>query len=259
MHPQATVDRARALSEQGVFDREVALIVGVPLRTVRNWRTSRRRVPGRGPARVPCPRCADEVTLPEPGADYAYLLGLYLGDGHIVLAGDRSKAVWRLSVWCADDWPGLVQECARAMRAIRPDNRVALRQKQGCIEVSIYSRHWPCLFPQHGPGKKHTRKIELALWQQLIVDQYPEDFARGLFHSDGYRGVNRVRRRWGNCDHWYDYPRYLFVNKSEDILQLCGETLDQLGVEWRFSKPNTISVAKRDAVARLDEFVGPKY
>ncbi len=38
MHSQATVDRARALSEQGVFDREVALIVGVPLRTVRNWR-----------------------------------------------------------------------------------------------------------------------------------------------------------------------------------------------------------------------------
>ena len=108
MHPQAMVDRARVLSELGLFDREVALIAGVPLRTVRNWRTGRRRPSGRGPARVPCPRCAEEATLPEPGADYAYLLGLYLGDGHIVLAGDRSKAVWRLSVWCADDWPGLV-------------------------------------------------------------------------------------------------------------------------------------------------------
>jgi hypothetical protein len=202
MHPQATVDRARALSELGVFDREVALIVGVPLRTVRKWRTGRRRAPGRGPARVPCPRCDEDVTLPEPCADYAYLLGLYLGDGHIVLAGDRSKAVWRLSVWCANDWPGLVQECARVMRAIRPDNQVSLRQKQGCIEVSSYSRHWPCLFPQHGPGKKHTRKIELADWQHAIVDRHPGEFARGLFHSDGYRGVNRVRRRWGNCDHW---------------------------------------------------------
>src|ERR1700728_427712 len=136
MHPQATVDRALALSGQGVLDREVALIVGVPLRTVRNWRTGRRRASGPGAARVPCPRCAEEFTLPEPGADYAYLLGLYLGDGHIVLAGGRSKAVWRLSIWCADDWPGLIQECARVMHAIRPDNRVALRQKQGCIEVS---------------------------------------------------------------------------------------------------------------------------
>ena len=66
-------------------------------------------------------------------------------------------------------------------------------------------------------------------------------------------------RMLADGDHWYEYARYLFVNESEDILRLCGETLDRLDVEWRFSKPNTISVAKRGAVARLDEFVGPKY
>ena len=60
-------------------------------------------------------------------------------------------------------------------------------------------------------------------------------------------------------DHWYAYPRYLFTNESGDILRLCGETLDRLGVAWRFSRHNTISVARREAVARLDEFVGPKY
>ena len=103
------------------------------------------------------------------------------------------------------------------------------------------------------------RKIELADWQQDIVDRCPGDFARGLFHSDGYRGVNRVCRRWDGEEHWYEYPRYLFVNYSADILRLCGRALDQLGVEWRFSKPNTISVARKEAVARLDEFVGPKY
>ena len=197
MHPQAMVDRARVLSELGLFDREVALIAGVPLRTVRNWRKGRRRAPGRGPARVPCPRCDEDVTLPEPGADYAYLLGLYLGDGHIVLAGDRSKAVTRLSVWCADDWPGLIRECARAMQAIRPDNRVSLKQKQGCIEVSSNSRHWPCLFPQHGPGKKHARKIELADWQQLIVEQYLGDCssAGSRWTGSGWSGGFRSRTR----------------------------------------------------------------
>jgi hypothetical protein len=55
------------------------------------------------------------------------------------------------------------------------------------------------------------------------------------------------------------YPRYLFVNRSADIHRLCGEALDRLGVAWRFSKPTTISVARREAVARLDELVGPKY
>ena len=49
------------------------------------------------------------------------------------------------------------------------------------------------------------------------------------------------------------------TNESGDILRFCGETLDQLGVAWRFSRPNAISVARREAVARLDEFVGPKY
>jgi len=145
------------------------------------------------------------------------------------------------------------------MRAVRPANKVMMQQQQGCHEVSSTSKHWPCLFPQHGPGKKHTRRIELETWQQAIVCEFPGDFARGLFHSDGYRGVNRVGRNWGAGERWYEYQRYLFTNHSEDILRLCGETLDRLGVAWRYSKPTTISVARREAVARLDEFVGPKY
>jgi hypothetical protein len=51
----------------------------------------------------------------------------------------------------------------------------------------------------------------------------------------------------------------MFTNESADIRALCGETLDLLGVAWRYSRRNTISVARREAVARLDEFVGPKY
>ena len=27
-------------------------------------------------------------------------------------------------------------------------------------------KHWPCLFPQHGPGRKHERKIRLEAWQR---------------------------------------------------------------------------------------------
>jgi hypothetical protein len=117
----------------------------------------------------------------------------------------------------------------------------------------------PCLFPQHGPGMKHTRKIELAAWQQVIVDRYPGDFARGLFHSDGCRGMNRVRRALADGDRWYEYPRYLFSNESQDILGLCGQALDRLEVDWRYARPNMISVAKKVAVARLDAHVGPKY
>jgi hypothetical protein len=187
------------------------------------------------------------------------LLGLYLGDGCISRAGAKAKDVWKLRIICADAWPGLIKECERAMRSIRPGNSVSIQQKPGCAEVSSCSKHWPCLFPQHGPGRKHMRTIELQASQRAIVVDSPEHFARGLFHSDGYRGISRIHRSLANSDRWYEYPRYLFTNESGDILRLCGETLDQLGAAWRFSRRNAISVARREAVARLDEFVGPKY
>jgi len=145
------------------------------------------------------------------------------------------------------------------MKAVRPENAVWTVQRDGCKEVGASSRHWPCLFPQHGPGEKHKRKIELEPWQLLIRSQHPGMLARGLLHSDGCRFTNRVRRPLSDGDRWYEYPRYMFTNESKDILRICGATLDLLGVSWRYSRRNTISVARRDAVARLDEFVGPKY
>jgi hypothetical protein len=187
---------------------------------------------------------------------YAYLLGLYLGDGHIT-RGRRD--VFVLSLFCSDAWPGLIAAARRALSAVMPVSGVFCVQRQGCMEVKSTSKHWPCLFPQHGPGRKHTRKIELRQWQSTIVEKYPGEFAKGLFHSDGWRGVNRVRQRLADGERWFEYPRYLFDNQCMDILRLCGEAPDQLGVSWRFSRRNTITVARREAVARLDEFVGPKY
>lgn len=106
---------------------------------------------------------------------------------------------------------------------------------------------------------KHTRKIELAPWQRGVVDLYTEEFVRGLVHSDGCRSMNRVRRSVSGGDRWYEYPRYLFTNESADIKGLFTDALDRLGIAWKRMNRKTISVARRDAVARLDEFVGPKY
>ena len=144
MHPRATVDRARHLSQQGLTDRVVAQSVGVSIGAVQKWRTGIRRAPGTE-RKSGCPRC-DGQSLDEPA--YSYLLGLYLGDGCISVGGDRAKAVWKLSIFCDDAWPGLFHECAQAMRTVRPDNKVSRVQRQGCSEVKSYSRHWPCLFPQ---------------------------------------------------------------------------------------------------------------
>jgi hypothetical protein len=151
--------RALALIDSGYSLHSSSMSTGINRSTLQDWRDHPEKAQR---ARASCPRCTDVVRLPEPCADYAYLLGLYLGDGCISVAGDRAKGVWKLRLMCADAWPGLVEECAQAMRAIRPENKVMMIQCQGCTEVVSCSKHWPCLFPQHGTGRRHLRKIELA-------------------------------------------------------------------------------------------------
>jgi len=118
--------------------------------------------------------------------------------------------------------------------------------------VCAYWLHWTCVFPQHGPGVKHRRTIRLEPWQQQIIGRYPRQLLRGLIHSDGCRVINRVQRRK------YAYPRYFFTNTSTDILQIFCDTCDALGIRHRYTKPTTISVARRSDVAALDAFIGPK-
>jgi hypothetical protein len=84
--------------------------------------------------------------------------------------------------------------------------------------MSGYSTHWTCLFPQCGPGAKHTRPILLRPWQEkLALVDHPEQFVRGLIHSDGWRGNNPVRGASGKR---YVYTRYQFSNRSPDIRDL---------------------------------------
>ncbi|MFI6230740.1 hypothetical protein ACIBCR_25910 [Micromonospora echinospora] len=158
-----------------------------------------------------------------------------------------------LRIYCTNTWPRLVDACENAMRHVLAE-AVQRVQEQGCVAVQSYGTHWTCLLPQHGPGRKHERPIVLADWQRDIVATHPGDFVRGLFHSDGCRVANRVTV--GGRE--YVYPRYLFANESADIMGLCRWALDLLGVAWRMNHRNSLSVARRQSVALLDRYVGPK-
>ena len=102
--------------------------------------------------------------------------------------------------------------------------------------------------------KKHERKIELTDWQLDVVSRHPQLLLRGLIHSDGCRSTNTVR----HGAKAYEYPRYTFSNRSDDIRGIFCDTCDLIGVEWRVMNRWNISVARRASVARLDEFIGPK-
>lgn len=251
---------AVTLLRNGVRNADVARRLDIPAGTISYWKhmdhAKRGECPGSHDPK--CPRC-DRRALDEPA--YAYLLGLYLGDGHVSrYSGHR---VPNLMITCGDGWPGLMDAAEQALRSVFPDNRVCRVRKIGCHNVKVYSKHLECLFPQHGPGRKHERRIVLEPWQQEIVDAHPWDFVRGLIHSDGCRNMNWTTRMVGGVRKRYEYPRYWFTNVSDDIRELYTDTLDKLGIEWthctRAGKKYNISVARRASVALMDAHVGPKY
>jgi hypothetical protein len=98
----------------------------------------------------------------------------------------------------------------------------------------------------------------MADWQREIVDEFPADFLRGLFHSDGCRVNNWATRMVAGQKKRYDYPRWQFVNESADIMRWCGAALDLLEIPWRQTNRRTLSVSTRAAVERLDELIGLK-
>ena len=201
------------------------------------------------------------VISPVPISDertYCYLLGLYLGDGWLVL---KPRGGAQLVIVCATDYPDLMDDCWAALILISLNPRVTRYQpaRQRCVRLMSAWKHWAALFPQHGPGRKHDRKIELAAWQRAIVDRFPQEFLRGLLHSDGCRTVNRFTTKLpsGRVAE-YAYPRWFFSNRSADIRGLFCEYCDRLGIRWTQSNARNISVSHRSAVALLDSFVPAK-
>lgn len=233
----------------------VAREVGVPRSTVREWLRIGDTVLGRRAKIAQASTCDGACVDVEvmDGAAYAYLLGQYLGDGCI----SAVKLSFRLRISCCDDYPGIMDECARAISAVHTDGHVRCFQRIGCTELTDSWHHWPCLLPHGDGGVKHKRRVELAEWQRrLALDDHPGQFVRGLIHSDGWRGTNRVRGANGAT---YEYPRYIFSNRSAEIRQLFVSGCDRLGVESRRMNAWTISVARRSSVAELDRIIGPKY
>lgn len=121
MNAHSTEVRQKALTllRSGTGNAEVARRLNVPHGTVSYWlhmdRSKRGECPG---AHDPsCHRC-DGTELDKPA--YAYLLGLYLGDGHISrYSAHRAPS---LMITLDDTWPGIQDEAEKALRRTFPDN-----------------------------------------------------------------------------------------------------------------------------------------
>lgn len=238
-----------SLLEGGLSLNAVSKRTGVSRSTLRDWRDK-----GVAP-RVRPPTCF--VCMPGLDVDraaYARLLGYYLGDGCI----SRTRRSLSLRVSCDATYPGIVADVTDAILSVHIRGQVSHVTAPGTIVVQSWWNHWPCVFPQHGPGRKHERQLSLEPWQRDVVRDHPAELLRGLFHSDGCRVRNWATRPVGGVTKRYEYPRWQFVNHSADIRAWCTDALDLLDVPWRRSSWTTISVSTRAGVARLDELVGPK-
>jgi LAGLIDADG DNA endonuclease family protein len=200
-----------------------------------------------------CPRCwrwAKPMRFTPD--EYAELLGLYLGDGSI----SQSARTTRLRIVLDAKYPDIIKEACDLLRRCFPKNDVhAGRNSKGnCLSVSVYSSHLVCLFPQHGAGPKHSRRIRLEQWQREVVDTAPWAFLRGCIRSDGSVFVNRTGR--------YDYLSYDFTNRSEEIARLFASVCAKHGLRPRMNCDSRtcwhVRINRRESVALMLKHVGVK-
>ena len=241
-----------ALMEIGHGDHAIARLTGVPRSTVAAWRR------GEGISRHLREATARPGWRPQSPAAYSYLLGAYLGDGHVAVFSRRSAS---LVITLDSIYPAIIAEVHKAVAAVFPGVGVHefLRMEGSVTAVQANHPALPFAFPQHGPGKKHTRRIILSGWQREVTHAHPKELLRGLIHSDGCRTVNRFKTKLpsGRVAE-YEYPRYFFSNLSADIRDIFCQHCELLGIRWTQSNPRNISVSHRKSVTLLDEFIGPK-
>jgi hypothetical protein len=246
-HPNRDINTALNLHARGLSSGAIAERLGIPRGTVKDWMSGRLPHAWNRWDHQCCAECGRNPHRFEelPGI-YSYLLGLYLGDGSIA----THPRAFKLRIMLDARYPGIIAEAISAMGRVLPASKVnTWSRPKGDVEVYAYSMAWPCLFPQHGPGKKHLRRIRLADWQEVLVRREPHLLLRGLIHSDGCRFMN-TGRGWS-------YPRYSFTNLSPDIRQIFRDACDLLGLHWTNSGA-VVYVSRKADVDTMDRFVGPK-
>ena len=108
-------------------------------------------VPSHSADQFPCRAVPPDATLCIDVLDlddrYAFVLGLYLGDG--MLSRGR-RHVWRLRVSLDTKYPGILDE-ARTAIGVVAGRSVGSTSRPGCVEIRSDWKHWICLSRNMAP------------------------------------------------------------------------------------------------------------
>lgn len=251
MHKSETIQKAFSLSKKGKNVSQIARELHIPRSTVKDW------IKKPGPV---VQLAGDKGFKPLPvsvrirsgsliAKVYVYMLGVYLGDGHI----SKGPRTHRLRIFQDSKYLQLIQKYVKSLQVIFPNNKIYVGPWHGanCKVVIVHNKKLPEWFPQHGSGRKHKRKIKLKDWQKKLVIAHPKEIIRGLLDSDGCRFIATQ----GNAQ----YLRYQFTNMSEDIKDIFCFACDLLDISyWRKIGYKNINIQTRFSVAIIEKFYDPK-
>lgn len=139
MRTRAEVNRVLSLSAAGKNNCEIARLTGDPRATVSQW--VRGRMPRFGEMRSRggcCARCGPGgQALPELLVySYAYLLGLYLGDGCLLR---HPRGVFCLHIALDAAHPVIASEGQAAAALVMPSSKATVRRDPHCRMLHLVS------------------------------------------------------------------------------------------------------------------------
>ena len=171
-----------------------------------------------GVVRRRCERCGVGAHDGLPGSAYAYLLGIYLGDGCLGTAG-KSVAL-RIVMDAA--YPAIIDEVAEAILTVRGEGTVSRHSPRGerCVALTSYTRAWLCLFPQHG-SRPQAPAADLA---RALAAIHRQGVPRSLrARADPVRRLARRQSR-ARQRRDYEYPRLPVLQSLRRYPARCSPT-----------------------------------
>ena len=193
-------------------------------------------------------------------AAYAELLGWYLGDGRISRHGAtcrRCASSCDATLRRGDHRATSSSRCAASSRRgtmpPRPD-------KPGCVVITVGLEALAVPVPAARPrAQARAPDRARATGSRTIVEAFPAAFLRGLFHSDGCRVNNWATRDGRRREEALRLPA-LAVHQQLRRTSASSAAGRSISSTSRGGSPTakTISVSRREGVARLDELIGLK-
>lgn len=163
---------------------------------------------------------------------YAYLLGLYLGDGYVV------PSTSRLEISLDRKYPGLIDSCASAMKAVHPRGRANLRRtKGGCSGRQLLCRRVACSIP--------------APWRrEEAPSQCSTAAMAGVHRERAHRRVPARTHPLGRLPlrqegRWEDLPGVRLLQTSQQTSWSCASGRAR-GLGYGFGVPRVLSCRSHD-------------